>query len=502
MPTPSDLANLTRCAHRVYLDAAGNPAEKFPASAFLELLWEGGLLHEERIVAGLGVIDAKVSDDPAERIAETRRLMAAGEPRIYHGYFEKDDLRGEPDLLERVERPSHLGAWAYLPIDIKNAQVWERKKIPTPKEKYLLQLSAYAELLEDAQGWRPDTGKIIDVEGKENALELTSYWPTYLERRAELARIRSGSEPTVPGWKSECGGCQWQAVCVCALEAVDDVTLVAGVGESYREKLVTIGVRTASDLAAAEPATLQTVKGIGEGYARSWTRQARAQKRGTPEILDAWTPPDADFEVSYDIEDFTPDPFLYLHGILVRERGARRFGAPGFTDADWGQFDPLCATLPDETEEALWRRFLARVAEFEARGNYRVYVYSHHEQTYLDKLSAKYGGSEALDHFLGRFIDLLPIVKRCVVFPTDSTGLKALARWVGFAWRDTDPGGAQSMAWWAEYMADPVGKAALRDRVIAYNEDDVRATFALRDWLEQNACGSTGVAVPRHAPGN
>lgn len=368
MPTPSDLANLARCAHRVYLDATGDPAAKLPTSAFLELLWEGGLFHEERIVAGLGVVNAKVSDDPTERIAETHRLMATGERRIYHGYFEKDDLRGEPDLLERVERPSTLGAWAYLPIDIKNAQVWERKKIPTPKEKYLLQLSAYAELLESVQGWRPDAGKIIDADGIENALDLAGYWPRYLERRAELARVREGSEPTMPGWTGECVNCQWQEVCLRCLEAADDVTLVAGVGESYRARLVTIGVRTAADLAAADPATLQTVRGIGESDAQAWTRQARAQKRGTPEILDPWTPPDVDFEVSYDIEDFTPDPFLYLHGLLVRERGTRRFGTEGFTEADWGQFDPLCARLPADTEEILWQRFLARVAAFEARG--------------------------------------------------------------------------------------------------------------------------------------
>jgi predicted RecB family nuclease len=39
------------------------------------------------------------------------------------------------------------------------------------------------------------------------------------------------------------------------------------------------------------------------------------------------------------------------------------------------------------------------------------------------------------------------------------------------------------MAWWAEYGDDPVTKAHLRDRVIAYNEDDVRASLALKDWL-------------------
>lgn len=486
MPTPTDLANLDRCAHRVYLDAAGDPAEKLPASAFLELLWESGLLHEDRIVAALGAVDAKISDDKAERIAETRRLMAAGTPLIYHAFFQKGDLRGEPDLLERVEHPSAFGKFAYIPSDIKNSTVWEKRKEPTPKEKFLLQLSAYAELLEDAQGWWPDTGKIIDSSGTPNVLDLASYRATYEENRRRLDRIRAGEEPTVPGWKGECGACQWQAVCVRALEKADDVTLVAGVGESYRGKLATIGVRTATDLAAAEPATLQQVKGIGASYATAWVRQAKAQKRGTPEIMDHWSPPDVAFEVSYDIEDFTPDPFLYLHGLLVRERGARKFGEPGFTEADWGTFEPLCATLPADTEETLWRRFLAKVEAYEARGHYAVYVYSHHEQTNLDKLAAKYGGSVALDHFVGRFVDLLPVVKRCVVFPTDGTGLKALARFVGFEWRDEDPGGSQSMAWWAEYMEDPAEKTALRDRVIAYNEDDVRATFALRDWIERH----------------
>jgi predicted RecB family nuclease len=486
VPSPTDLANLARCAHRVYLDAAGDPAEKLPASSFLELLWESGLLHEDRIVASLGAVDARVSDDKTARIAETRRLMVEETPLIYHAYFQKGDLRGEPDLIEKVGRPSTLGAFAYIPTDIKASSVFGKGKNPQPKEKFLLQLSAYAELLEDAQGWWPDTGKIIDAQGTANVLDLASYRSTYEENRRRLARIRGGEEKTVPGWKGECVNCQWQAVCVRALEETDDVTLVGGIGESYRAKLATIGVRTAADLATADPGALRQLKGIGESFSTAWVRQAKAQKRGTPEILGLWVPPDVDFEISYDIEDFTPDPFLYLHGLLIREKGARKFGDEGFTEADWGRFEPLCATLPDETEEALWRRFLVTIAGFEKRGNYAVYVYSHHEKTNLEKLAMKYGGSIELDYFIGWFVDLLPVVKRCVVFPKDSTGLKALARFVGFDWRDEDPGGSQSMAWWAEYVGDPVGKKALRERVIAYNEDDVRATFALKDWLERN----------------
>jgi predicted RecB family nuclease len=74
-------------------------------------------------------------------------------------------------------------------------------------------------------------------------------------------------------------------------------------------------------------------------------------------------------------------------------------------------------------------------------------------------------------------------MKRAVVMPTDSSSLKAFARFAGFAWRDDDPGGAQSLAWWNDYWTDPVANAAFRERVLRYNEDDVRASFVVKDWL-------------------
>jgi predicted RecB family nuclease len=37
--------------------------------------------------------------------------------------------------------------------------------------------------------------------------------------------------------------------------------------------------------------------------------------------------------------------------------------------------------------------------------------------------------------------------------------------------------------WWSDYLRDPVANAALRERVLRYNEDDVRASFVVRDWL-------------------
>ena len=67
-----------------------------------------------------------------------------------------------------------------------------------------------------------------------------------------------------------------------------------------------------------------------------------------------------------------------------------------------------------------------------------------------------------------------------------SNGLKTVAQLLGFAWRDDDPGGAASMAWRADAIdpsVSPAERRAARDRLVVYNEDDVRATLAVRDAL-------------------
>lgn len=137
----------------------------------------------------------------------------------------------------------------------------------------------------------------------------------------------------------------------------------------------------------------------------------------------------------------------------------------------------------------MWRRFLDKVEEIDSRGRYAVYVYSHHEHSTLKRLAGAYGGSAALTRFIRSFVDLYEVVRESVAFPADGRGLKSLARWIGFGWRDEDPGGAQSMAWWANYRDDPRANGHLRERLLAYNEDDVRASFVLRDWLEGHTAG-------------
>jgi predicted RecB family nuclease len=88
------------------------------------------------------------------------------------------------------------------------------------------------------------------------------------------------------------------------------------------------------------------------------------------------------------------------------------------------------------------------------------------------------------------WVDLLLEIKRHFLVP-GSLRLKVLARSIGFRWRDPEPGGENSMAWYREAVADdpsgdPERAAEMAARVIRYNEDDVLATLAVRRWITEH----------------
>ena len=61
-----------------------------------------------------------------------------------------------------------------------------------------------------------------------------------------------------------------------------------------------------------------------------------------------------------------------------------------------------------------------------------------------------------------QFVDLLEIVKNHY-FGAAGLGLKLMARHAGFCWRDSDPGGLNSQAWFAEAVhADDATRAGRR----------------------------------------
>ena len=81
-------------------------------------------------------------------------------------------------------------------------------------------------------------------------------------------------------------------------------------------------------------------------------------------------------------------------------------------------------------------------------------------------------------------------------WPLSSYGIKSIAKACGFEWEDADPGGANSIEWYDQWVGsrDP----ALRARIVAYNRDDVKASARVREALRE--LGATGAIAGFRRP--
>lgn len=200
------------------------------------------------------------------------------------------------------------------------------------------------------------------------------------------------------------------------------------------------------------------------------------------------------YEQDFDIEDC--NGYVYLIG--VRTSGRKKIGEDVKTRAEYVS----CVNWDRSTEgEArifaeAWEHITASRAYAKARRyGYRAYYYTHHEVSAFKTLAARHAGRAGIptvDEVVAYFdskevIDLYPILSTELLWPTESMTLKETAKWVRFSWRDTEPGGGNSLAWYRDATEHPdeAVREENRERLIEYNADDVHAQVAIRDWLSR-----------------
>ncbi len=86
---------------------------------------------------------------------------------------------------------------------------------------------------------------------------------------------------------------------------------------------------------------------------------------------------------------------------------------------------------------------------------------------------------------LSNLVDLFSLTRNSVVLPLPSYSLKVVEKFVGFQRRDTSANGAWSIAKYigATESNDPAAREAIVREILAYNEEDLDATWAVLDWL-------------------
>lgn len=471
--TGTMLRDLVQCERRFELDLRGPVERRDQVSEFVAMLWEGGSAYEAEIVAGLQGRVVDLREVPAaEREAVTLAAMAERPDWIVGGRLRVGDRLGVPDLL-RFE----AGQWRAG--DVKSGAAVD--DAGRPRAEYRAQVGHYASIVADMGLGCRDLAFVIGREGTPTWYDLEQPIRRSdesingeVDRLVDRARaVRDGNDFTRPALSSACSLCHWRSVCRADLEASDDLTLVAGLGRALRSVVEpvapTVTALAGVDVAGLDAGRGKALPGLGMGRLVRFRDRARLLRTpgASPFARQALEVRRYPRELHFDIEAHPlMDGLTYLHGVLdVR--------------GDDERYVSFFADRPEDEGEA----FAAAWSFLTADPDTHIFYYSKFERTSYRVLAKRYPhvcSPEEVEELFGRgrSTDLLgDVVQPHTEWPTHGVGIKALAKHLGFSWRDVDPSGASSIAWFEEWLrtGDPVHK----ERLEAYNADDCKATLVL-----------------------
>ena len=150
----------------------------------------------------------------AQGVAATRAALERGAEVVFQGALAGGAWGGWSDFLERVERPSALGAWSYEVADTK----LQRK----PQLKHVLQLALSSDLLAEVQGVAPEHAHVELGDGRRETIRLAEV-SAYSGACAGGLRLcrGTGGEPG-PVLCAECPLCCWREAAEPARLAEED----------------------------------------------------------------------------------------------------------------------------------------------------------------------------------------------------------------------------------------------------------------------------------------
>ena len=476
----------SKCVRRVALRAREVPEQETDTS-FMNLLRNLGLAHEAEHLASLAGVVSVAKGDPEDRERRTLEAIRSGAAVVFQPRFrvgvslggEPCELVGEPDFLVRAP-----GGAGYFVRDSKLA----RNVLSSRHEGIQRQLQVYGLLFERAVGKPPaglevhaGTGDIVRVAYDGDAAVLASL--------DEQRRMRAASpdlyEPV--GW-TKCKGCGYEARCASEARAAEDVALLTTVNLERARELHARGIGKIGQIAAAvdDPAHHDYFwtgkkKPVHKSFVAGLLRSAEAYLSKADIPIAAPALPSASHFAMFDLEGLPPyiDDLekVYLWGLKVF--GQRPSG-----------YLPAQAGMGADGDREGWFAFLGVAERLLAEyGSDLPFVHwSNHEKDKVRKYVERYGDPAGVAaRVLENLVDLLSVTKASVVTPLPSYGLKTLEGHVGFRRRLTEANGAWSIASYIEATEcdDPVARERIVGQILAYNEEDLDATWAVLQWLQR-----------------
>lgn len=488
--SPSTITAWLSCAHSLNLKLAG-VREQSDHGPFAELVMEKGQSHEAAVLAryeseGLTVVKVPEKEDQRFETwaaSSVDYLNDPGTDVLYQQPLVLEGIKGVADFLIRVKAEEGFSPWE--PVDAKLAR-------SEAKPGHILQLCFYAEAVAALTGKPPKHIHIELGSGRRETYRYEEFGPYWRRMRSVLNNLVTAEGPpeeTVAEPCAYCDFCEFQPRCEAAWRAADSLVYVADLSRNDRHVLEETGVTTLHNLASGATETGL----LPDGRVQRVELQAKLQlgARNTPDSPPPFVlvepgddpvwghgfsllPMPDEGDVFFDLEGhpfLTPeDGLFFLFGLLLQEGGNWQY------EAFWAH---------DHAKQA---EAAAKVVDLIAERRVRfpgmhVYHYNHTERSAMARMTEGHASAVPFRQLeeTGCFVDLRPVVKNAFQVGVEKYGLKNLEKVTGFERHGEINKGAGAVLEYEEYVR--TGEQSYLDNIALYNDNDVRSTMVLRDWL-------------------
>ena len=423
--------------------------------------YEGFLLQTRQGVqeqAISKIVEMNPDNEVVRGITLTAAALRSGPSFVLDAILEDDLMRLRYDGLKRVDEPSKLGNFRYVPILFHGAR-------KVGKEQRLL-LELYGLALSRLQGQIPTSGYVWH--GKECTTTRVRLGGDLRKTERLLREVKElvGAEsPPRLILNNHCQVCEFRQRCHDEAVREDNISLLRGMGEKEVKSYARKGIFTVTQLAHTFRPRRKGKRQVQRRNKRHHALQALAlrDKRiyifGTPELQ---TSP---VRIYLDVEGDPDEGYVYLIGIIVVQGNSERkhsFWADG-----------------KDQEGRILEEFLAEVSKYE---NFLVFCYGSYERVFLQRMLKQAKRKDHVDKVLKALVNALSMIYSYFYFPTYSNGLKEIGGCLGFSWSEPDASGIQSIVWRKRW--ETTRSKQWKQKLTTYNLEDCAALKRVTEFIQ------------------
>ena len=402
----------------------------------------------------------------ARDIPLTAATLRAGSSVILNPTFEDELVSLNFDGLKRVDGPSKLGNFHYVPMLFREAR-------KVGKEQRLL-LEIHGLLLSRLQGHMPSRGIIWHGRAcRTTKVRLNGDMRKTERVLREVKEMVIAQSPPKLILNDHCQVCEFRQRCHEEAVREDNISLLRGLGEKEIKKYARKGIFTVTQLAHTFRPRRKGKRTSAPEDRHHHALQALAIRDRKVYVLGSPQLPISKTNVYLDVEGCPDDGFDYLIGILI---------AVG----DSVQSFSFWANNREEQDQ-IFEDFLDTLDRFD---DFRVFSYGGYEKAFLRRMKMRSNRKTLVDRVLKSLVNTLSVIYSHIYFPTYSNGLKYVASSLGCKWTDLNASGVQSITWRKRW--EDSHDEQWKQRLVEYNMEDCEALKQVTEFIHSNCLLTSG----------